>query len=265
MSVHVDGWKLYPRETREDLKAEVRKSATPTQLGTAIVTGEIEVDITFTPVPDDCDKLLWFSRMLAKALKKAEAEEAAKHFEHWMSGKGDEDAPQLTEEIIKSTSCYPALINNDLKPHCCGANGGAAKEGNKTCSEFGNNWRLHVLLGGYLIYYKMSARGADGCCELTIDIDDPYDFHFGENATFQDEKKTTIKKGLLEREINVKFIFRVPDEVLTKLKECEVGTENDSKKPTDFDRKLTFKDSICCNETPNQNESEEQGGSGKGD
>nr|WP_299486144.1 hypothetical protein [uncultured Allomuricauda sp.] len=263
MSVQINGWELYPHETRDALKAEVRKKATVFQIATAVLTGEIEVDMNFTPIPDDCQKLLWFSRMLAKALKKAEAEEAAKHFEHWMSGKGNVDAPQLTEEIIKSTSCYPTLIN-ELRTHCCDPNGGTAKEGQQSCSEYGNNWRLHVLLGGYLIHYKMAAKGADECCEVTIDIDDPYDFHFGESATFQDEKKTIIKKAGVEHEITVKFTFRVPDEVLTKLKECEVGTENDPKKPTDFDRKLTFKERICCNEAPNGNDGEEHGGSGKG-
>lgn len=244
MGVQIDGWELYPNESREAIKEAIKKKS-KIELLKAGITGKIDVEITFTPVPDDCDKLRWFARMLSKALKKAGAEEAAKHFEHWISGKGNAGAPSLTEEIIKSTSCYKKLIAK-LKEKCCGNDGRTPSEGKEECSEYGSNWRLHVLLGGYLIYYKMGARGADGCCAVTISIDDPYDFHFGKSATFQDKKKTKVTLEGNEIEITVNFTFRVPDEVLTKLKKCKNSDKADGKFPADFDRKLTFTDKVCC-------------------
>ena len=247
MPVVIDGWSLYPNESSDAAIKAAQDKATVGDIAEAIKAGEVEVQINFDPVPDDCDKLRWFGRMLVKAFRKINAEEAAQHFEHWMSGKANQDAPKLKEETIRRTSGFRGVVA-DLKQKCCGA--GTAEKGQTECSEYAKDWAHHVLLGGYIIYWELGARGADNCCVAKIRLDDPYDFHFGQRATFKRTVEREVKDPVFGVGVKIKanVTFSVPDEVMTKLKDCPDPATG--MKPADFDRRLEFTERICCDQAP---------------
>ena len=231
--VYIEGWDLYGMK-KDQIKAHIMGKVGKAELAEAGVTGKLSVTIGFKDETDEI-KLKWFAGMLKESFVRFGAKEAADHFDHWMSGSGDPLPVKVG--TFKGTRSYRILFEG-LKRDCIA---GGNKTGVTAASEYGNDFNVYVLLGGYSYQWKLDPK-KDNCCSVHFTVDDDYDFHFGKEAVFENSENHTISintisiKGMsVEMSVNVEVRTHigVPDSVLVNLK--KVSGAKDFKRITNWD------------------------------
>lgn len=216
--VTVNGWELYGK-TDQEVKQLVADKAGKLGQAMALASGKMKVSTTFTSLdpadPERIEKLKWFGSMVKRGLDTAGAKDASKHFDHWLSGKGAEGAPEIPVDSLKSGATYKeflAQVEKEIKD--------GKKDGSFTANEYGKDFKLHILMGHWMYKWKVSDDGKS----VIINVDDPYDFHFDKDATFRSE----VKREYFGKEITFSTFTYVPDALVLQLK--DIGAKDFSRK-----------------------------------
>lgn len=105
-------------------------------------------------------------------------------------------------------------------------------------SEFGKDFKTHVLLGDYTYQYDLSAPDKSGCCTVKFTVDEKYDFQGGKPATF----RTVQTRSAFGIDVEVTAVVKLPDSVMVLVK--------DATGARDFERITKWTETFCVKKPP---------------